>query len=109
MVAAEHNIGIVDLDDAIEMALRGVSLDMPDEVIDESEAPVRIAIVGRPNAGKSTLINKLIGEDRLLTGPEAGVTRDSITIDYVWQGRRVNASLYKIACARLNLRKSLYS
>ena len=89
MVAAEHNIGIVDLDDAIEMALRDVSLEMPDEVIDESEAPVRIAIVGRPNAGKSTLINKLIGEDRLLTGPEAGVTRDSITIDYVWQGRRV--------------------
>lgn len=89
MVAAEHNIGMVDLDDAIEMALRGISLDMPDEVIDETEAPVRIAIVGRPNAGKSTLINNLIGEDRLLTGPEAGVTRDSITIDYVWQGRRV--------------------
>ena len=88
-VAAEHNIGFVDLDDAIELALRDVKLDMPDEVIDESEAPVRIAIVGRPNAGKSTLINTLIGEDRLLTGPEAGVTRDSITIDFVWQGRRV--------------------
>lgn len=88
-VAAEHNIGFVDLDDAIELALRDVKLDMQEEVIDESEAPVRIAIVGRPNAGKSTLINTLIGEDRLLTGPEAGVTRDSITIDFVWQGRRV--------------------
>ncbi|WP_416878370.1 ribosome biogenesis GTPase Der [Litorimonas sp.] len=88
-VAAEHNIGFVDLDDAIEMALRDVKLEIPEEVIDESEAPVRIAIVGRPNAGKSTLINTLIGEDRLLTGPEAGVTRDSITIDFVWQGRRV--------------------
>ena len=50
---------------------------------------MRIAIVGRPNAGKSTLINTLIGEDRLLTGPEAGVTRDAITIDYMWQDRRV--------------------
>lgn len=88
-VAAEHNIGIVDLDDAIEMALRDVVLETPQDVIDTSEAPVRIAIVGRPNAGKSTLINTLIGEDRLLTGPEAGVTRDSITIDFVWQGRRV--------------------
>ncbi len=88
-VAAEHNIGIVDLDDAIEMALRDVTLETPDELIDTSEAPVRIAIVGRPNAGKSTLINTLIGEDRLLTGPEAGVTRDSITVDFVWQGRRV--------------------
>jgi len=88
-VAAEHNIGFVDLDDAIDMALRGVKLTVPDEIVDTSEAPVRIAIVGRPNAGKSTLINTLIGQDRLLTGPEAGVTRDSITIDYVWQGRRV--------------------
>ena len=88
-VAAEHNIGFVDLDDAIDMALRGVKLTVPDEIIDTSEAPVRIAIVGRPNAGKSTLINTLIGQERLLTGPEAGVTRDSITVDYIWQGRRV--------------------
>ena len=88
-VASEHNIGMVDLDDAIELALRGVSLEIDPDPLDMSEAPVRIAIVGRPNAGKSTLINTLIGQDRLLTGPEAGVTRDSITIDYVWQGRRV--------------------
>lgn len=88
-VAAEHNIGMVDLDDAVELALREVKLEVDPEPIDTTEAPVRIAIVGRPNAGKSTLINTLIGEDRLLTGPEAGVTRDSITIDYVWQGRRV--------------------
>ncbi len=88
-VAAEHNIGFVDLDDAIDMALRQVNLTVQDELIDTSEAPVRIAIVGRPNAGKSTLINTLIGQERLLTGPEAGVTRDSITIDYDWQGRRV--------------------
>jgi len=88
-VAAEHNIGMVDLDDAVDLALREVKLEIDPEPLDTSEAPVRIAIVGRPNAGKSTLINTLIGQDRLLTGPEAGVTRDSITIDYVWQGRRV--------------------
>ena len=88
-VAAEHNIGFVDLDDVVELALRGVDLGIREDNIDFDEAPVRIAIVGRPNAGKSTLINTLIGEDRLLTGPEAGVTRDSITIDYMWQGRRV--------------------
>ena len=88
-VAAEHNIGIVDLDDAVELALREVKLKVDPEPLDTTEAPVRIAIVGRPNAGKSTLINTLIGQDRLLTGPEAGVTRDSITIDFVWQGRRV--------------------
>lgn len=88
-VSSEHNIGMVDLDDAVELALRSVDLSEVEEVIDGSEAPVRIAIVGRPNAGKSTLVNTLIGQDRLLTGPEAGVTRDSITVDYVWQGRRV--------------------
>ncbi len=88
-VAAEHNIGMVELDDALDMALRDTDLSPEVDVLDRSEAPVRIAIVGRPNAGKSTLINRLIGQDRLLTGPEAGVTRDSITIDYMWQGRRV--------------------
>ncbi len=60
---------------------------------DEAEAetrgphPIRVAIVGRPNAGKSTLINRLIGEERLLTGPEAGITRDSIAVDLDWHGR----------------------
>jgi len=100
-VAAEHNIGFVDLDDAVELALREISLEIEVDEIDREEAPVRIAIVGRPNAGKSTLINTLIGQDRLLTGPEAGVTRDSITIDYMWQGRRVQfhdliSKIYKL-------------
>ena len=88
-VAAEHNLGMYELDDAVNIALRGVDLRGKDDDIDTTEAPVRIAVVGRPNAGKSTLINTLIGSDRLLTGPEAGVTRDSITIDWVWEGRRV--------------------
>lgn len=88
-VSAEHNIGMVELDDAVLMALREIDLNIEDAPMDTSEAPVRIAVVGRPNAGKSTLINTLIGQDRLLTGPEAGVTRDAITIDWVWEGRRV--------------------
>ena len=53
------------------------------------DKPIRIAVVGRPNAGKSTLVNRLIGEDRLLTGPEAGITRDAIPVDWDWDGRRV--------------------
>ena len=51
--------------------------------------PMRIAVIGRPNAGKSTLINALIGEERLLTGPEAGITRDSISVDWDWRGRAI--------------------
>lgn len=88
-VAAEHNIGMVELDEEIDDRLEGIDLSPEEDPIDRTDAPVRIAIVGRPNAGKSTLINTLIGQDRLLTGPEAGVTRDSITIDHMWQDRRI--------------------
>ncbi|WP_208434893.1 GTPase, partial [Bartonella taylorii] len=51
--------------------------------------PIRIAVAGRPNTGKSTLINRMLGQDRLLTGPEAGLTRDSISVDWKWKGRNV--------------------
>jgi GTP-binding protein len=54
-----------------------------------AERPLQLAIVGRPNVGKSTLANKLLGADRLLTGPEAGITRDAIAVDWEWQGRKV--------------------
>jgi GTPase len=54
---------------------------------DLSKRPIRVAIVGRPNAGKSTLINHLLGEERLLTSAEAGTTRDSIAVEINWQGR----------------------
>jgi GTP-binding protein len=84
-ISAEHGEGLGELYAAID-ALR------PAEDADEDEAadaPLRIAIVGRPNAGKSTLVNALIGEERLLTGPEAGITRDAIPVDWDWGGRRV--------------------
>jgi GTP-binding protein len=60
----------------------------PEEEDDPSK-PLQVAIVGRPNAGKSTLINRMLGEERLLTGPEAGITRDSISLDWTWRGRPV--------------------
>lgn len=90
------HIDIDDLsisDDELVAAIEAADVDDPDpapEVAAAAEArPIRLAIVGRPNAGKSTLINQLLQSDRLLTGPEAGITRDSITIDWEWEGRRV--------------------
>ena len=56
---------------------------------DDPEKPIQLAIVGRPNVGKSTLVNQLLGEDRLLTGPEAGLTRDSIALEWEWRGRPI--------------------
>ncbi|HOV03884.1 MAG TPA: ribosome biogenesis GTPase Der [Kaistiaceae bacterium] len=89
-ISAEHGEGLADLAIAIEqdMLEAGIADDDEDEAEDR-DRPVSIAIVGRPNAGKSTLVNRLIGEERLLTGPEAGITRDSITIEWEWRGRRV--------------------
>jgi GTPase len=64
-------------------------LEFEGEIEEGDVTPLRIAVIGRPNAGKSTLVNALIGEERLLTGPEAGITRDSIGVDWVWDGRPV--------------------
>ncbi|NLS15528.1 ribosome biogenesis GTPase Der [Rhizobium sp. P40RR-XXII] len=112
-ISAEHGQGMMDLRDAIvetlgherafppeeDEAQTNVSIPRPGigedgEEIDEEPVydetrPLRVAIVGRPNAGKSTLINRFLGEDRLLTGPEAGITRDSISVDWSWRGRTV--------------------
>ncbi|HUO12323.1 MAG TPA: ribosome biogenesis GTPase Der [Caulobacteraceae bacterium] len=87
-ISAEHGEGLTDLFDAIDAAAPGGG---GEQTADEDDAskPLRIAIVGRPNAGKSTLVNRLIGEDRLLTGPEAGITRDAIPVDWDWQGRPI--------------------
>jgi len=96
-LSAAHGEGLGDLHDALEpcVALAGEA-DIADELpeMDEDaddgvERPLRLAIVGRPNAGKSTLINALIGEERLLTGPEAGITRDAISIDWDYKGKAI--------------------
>ncbi|WP_448205118.1 ribosome biogenesis GTPase Der [Azospirillum sp. sgz302134] len=59
------------------------------ETDEERARPIQLAIVGRPNVGKSTLLNSLIGEERVLTGPEAGMTRDAISVDWEWRGRKI--------------------
>jgi GTPase len=87
-VSAEHNEGMSDLYQMLIEALPDAKPPAEEGEETREEHPIRVAIVGRPNAGKSTLINRLVGEERLLTGPEAGITRDSISVDLDWGGRR---------------------
>lgn len=107
-ISAAHGEGIGELHDALEPfydeivaenarldAKMNAEIDENDVDEDDEEfevgidRPLRVAIVGRPNAGKSTLINTLLGQDRMLTGPEAGITRDSIAVEWEWQGKRI--------------------
>jgi len=89
--SAEHGEGLAELFSALQPFID--RRDDGDDDIDEDhgqddpQAPLKLAIVGRPNAGKSTLINRILGEERLITGPEAGITRDSIAIDWQWVDR----------------------
>jgi GTPase len=101
-LSAEHGEGMDELyhmlrplvdefEDRAEAAAPITDLDVSEgeEAPDHAPSPARplqVAVIGRPNAGKSTLINKILGEDRLLTGPEAGITRDSISLTLDWMG-----------------------
>jgi GTPase len=93
-ISAEHNEGLADLYDALCAALPAQTAKQEKPAVDaEAESPpaphpIRVAIVGRPNAGKSTLVNYLLGEERLLTAPEAGTTRDAIAVDLDWRGQK---------------------
>ena len=92
-ISAEHGEGLGDLVHALETLSSGLSegegVEPEDEDTDFSARPLRVAVVGRPNAGKSTLVNAVLGEERLITGPEAGITRDSIAIELQWKGRDI--------------------
>lgn len=110
-LSAEHGMGLSDLHEALAPLLRDSAAD-PDAGDDDTDAgttapadtdevdwegepeaspdrPLQLAIVGRPNVGKSTLLNRLLNDDRVLTGPEAGITRDAIAVDWRFEGRRI--------------------
>ncbi|PZQ62731.1 MAG: ribosome biogenesis GTPase Der [Sphingomonas taxi] len=86
--SAEHGEGVADLFEALLPHLDALQPEDEEEPVDPDNplAPLKLAIVGRPNAGKSTLVNRILGEDRMITGPEAGITRDSISVDWIWEG-----------------------
>ncbi len=92
-ISAEHKLGFGDLYEKIEPHFEEYEknfshLQMVDEAENEN-ADLQVAIIGRPNAGKSTLLNQILGCERLITGPEAGITRDSIAIDHVYRGKKI--------------------
>jgi GTP-binding protein len=97
-ISAEHGLGLGDLERDALAALglkpkpRAKPADGEPEIEEDTGAagrPLRVAIVGRPNAGKSTLVNAILGEDRMITGPEPGLTRDTVASDIAWQGRTI--------------------
>jgi GTP-binding protein len=98
-LSAAHGEGLDALYEALKPLIgepeeESAAAEEGDEAEEDTEQavvdrPLRLAIVGRPNAGKSTLINSLIGSERLLTGPEAGITRDAIAIDWDWRGHKI--------------------
>jgi GTP-binding protein len=114
-LSAEHGLGLSELYSIVSQAidkaaaeaqgklpeaqLPDVDVDLPEDDGSTEEGPaarwdpkryLNVAIIGRPNAGKSTLINRMVGEERVLTGPEAGITRDSILVPWEWEGRTIN-------------------
>jgi GTP-binding protein len=85
-LSAEHGEGLVDLFEVLRPHVEHEHFTTEAEEHEEGAGPLKLAIVGRPNAGKSTLVNKMLGEERMITGPEAGITRDSISLDWMWSG-----------------------
>ena len=91
-VSAEHGEGLSDLHEALARHVPPMPLEDEDSEAADAEPtkrPMLLTIVGRPNVGKSTLLNRLVGEERVLTGPEAGITRDSIRVEWQWRGRPI--------------------
>ena len=91
-ISAEHGEGLTGLYDALRAALPEATAEpasKENRAAAAEDAPIRLAVVGRPNTGKSTLINRLFGEERMLTGPEAGITRDAIAVDVDWRNRHL--------------------
>jgi GTP-binding protein len=86
-LSAEHGEGVADLFEALLPHVEHEHFAADED--DDSEHPLQLAVVGRPNAGKSTLVNRMLGEERMITGPEAGITRDSISLAWEWEGRPV--------------------
>jgi GTP-binding protein len=85
-VSAEHGEGLDHLYDAILPYTEEKAVNSGDDGEDRPDGPLRLSIIGQPNAGKSTLVNALLGEERMLTGPEAGITRDAVSSELIWQG-----------------------
>jgi GTP-binding protein len=98
-ISAEHGEGLGDLVEAVLAALglkplrkrKNEDDGQPEESLEASakDRPIRLAIVGRPNSGKSTLVNALLGEERMITGPEPGLTRDAVATDFTWGNRPI--------------------
>ncbi len=87
-MSAEHGIGLGDLHEALAPFAEQAAEPAPESVDDETK-PLRLAIVGRPNVGKSSLLNRLVGSERSLTGPEAGITRDAVLAELTFDGREI--------------------
>lgn len=88
--SAEHGLGMQDLYDVLKEISPNEDTAAENDLSAADVKPLQLAIVGRPNVGKSTLVNALLGDERMLTGPEAGITRDAIASEFVYNGRKIN-------------------
>jgi len=88
-ISAEHGIGLSELRDALAPYGESAEESILEDAAEAPPRPLRLAIVGRPNVGKSSLMNRLLGEDRALTGPEAGITRDAVLAEWRFEGREI--------------------